>query len=153
MSACLLFSDVLVISLNPVTSSRTGRMEAKGCAKPMEWTNARRYFYWAVRGRVARSSALGKLAEANPSLTYDQRRELLEELLSLDSGASPQAVAKAYEAVDLKQTISKLKSEYLLGKLQALAEEDKRATVEGLTRLVSGLGEDVKSALLSALRS
>lgn len=118
----------------------------------MEWTNARRYFYWAVRGRVARSSALGKLAEANPSLTYDQRRELLEDLLSLDSGASPQAVAKAYEAVDLKQTISTLKNDYLLNKLLALAEEDKRTIAEGLTRLVSGLGEDAKSAVLSALR-
>ena len=119
----------------------------------MEWANARRYFYWAVRGRVARSSALARLAEADPSLTYDQRREILEGLLSLDSGASPQAVAEAYEAVDLKQTISKLKGEQLLSKLQALVEEDKQVTVDGLTRLISGLGEDTKSALLSALRS
>ena len=94
-----------------------------------------------------------KLAEADPSLTYDQRGEILEGLLSLDSGASPQAIAKAYEAVDLKQTVSKLKSEHLLGKLLALGEEDKQATVDGLTRLISGLGEDTKSALLSALRS
>lgn len=119
----------------------------------MEWKNARRHFYWAVRGRVARSSALGKLAKADPSLTYDQRRELLEGSLSLDSGASPQVIAEAYEGVDLKQTVSKLKSEYLLGKLLAFAEEDKQATVDGLTRLISGLGEDTKSALLSALRS
>ena len=119
----------------------------------MEWTNARRHFYWAVRGRVARSSALRKLAEADPSLTYDQRREILEDLLSLGSGASPRGIAEAYEAVDLKQTVSKLKSEHLLGKLLALGEEDKQATVDGLTRLISGLGEDTKSALLSALRS
>lgn len=96
---------------------------------------------------------MGKLAEADPSLTSDQRREILEDLLTLDSGASPQAVAEAYEVVDLKHTISKLKHEHLLGKLLALAEEDKQATVDGLTRLVSGLGEDAKSALLSALRS
>jgi len=142
--AALLYADL---------HDRTGRMEAKGCAKRMEWTNARRHFYWAVRGRVARSSALGKLAEADPSLTFDQRREILEDSLSLDSGASPQAVAEACEAIDLKQTISKLKSEHLLGKLLALAEEDKQATVDGLTKLISGLGEDTKSALLSALRS
>jgi len=148
-----LLRDALMITLDTGTSSRTGRMEAKGCAKRMEWTNARRYFYWAVRGRVARSSALGKFAEADPSLTYDQRREILEDLLSLDSGASIQAVTEAYEAVDLKQTISKLKSEHLLGKLLALAEEDKQAAVNGLTRLISDLGEDTKSALLSALRS
>lgn len=119
----------------------------------MEWTNARRYFYWAVRGRVARSSALGKLAEADPSLTSDQRRQILEDLLSLGSGASPQTLAKAYEAVNLNQTISRLRSEYLLGKLLALAEEDKQATVDGLTKLISGLGEDTKSALLTSLRS
>jgi acetyl-CoA carboxylase / biotin carboxylase 1 len=128
-------------------------MEAKGCAKRMEWTNARRYFYWAIRSRVARSSLLARLSEADPSLTYDQRREVLEGLLSLDSGASPQAVSEAYEAVDLKQTISKLKGEHLLRKLQALAEEDEQATVDSLTRLISGLGENMKSALLSALRS
>jgi acetyl-CoA carboxylase/biotin carboxylase 1 len=128
-------------------------MEAKGCAKRMEWINARRYFYWAVRGRVARSSALAKLSEADPSLTYEQRREILEGSLSLDSGASPQAVAKAYETVDLKQVIPKLKSEHLLSMLLALAEEDKQAAVDGLSRLISGLGEDTKSALLSALRS
>jgi len=96
---------------------------------------------------------LGKLAEADPSLTYDQRREILEGLLSLDSGASPEAIAEAYEAVDLKQTISKLKGEHLLGKLLALAEEDKQVAVDGLTKLISSLGEGTKSALLSALRS
>ena len=119
----------------------------------MEWANARRYFYWAVRGRVARSSALGKLAEADPSLTSDRRREILEDSLSLDPGASPQAVAEACETVDLKQTISKLKSEHLLNKLLVLADEDKQATVDGLMKLISGLGEDTKSALLSSLRS
>ena len=119
----------------------------------MEWTNARRYFYWAVRGRVAQSSALGKLAEADPSLTSDQRRQILEDSLPPDSEASPQALAKAYEAVDLKQTISKLKSEHLLGKLLALTEEDKQATVDGLAKLISGLGEDTKSALMASLRS
>ena len=128
-------------------------MEAKGCAKRMEWTNARRYFYWAVRGRVARSSVLAQLAEADPSLACDQRREILEGLLSLDPGASPQVVAEAHEAVDPKQTISRLKGEHLLSKLLDLAEEDKEAAVGGLTRLISGLGEDTKSALLSALRS
>jgi len=117
----------------------------------MEWTNARRYFYWAVRARVARSTALARLAEADPSLTYDQRREILEGSLSLDSGASPQAVAEAYEAVDLKQTFSRLKGEHLMSKLLALAEEDKQVAVDGLTRLISGLGEDIKSSLMSAL--
>ena len=96
---------------------------------------------------------MAKLAEADPSLTYDQRREILEGSLSPDSGASPQALAEAYEAVDLKQTISKLKSEHLLSKLLALAEEDKQVAVDGLAKLISGLGEDIKSSLMSTLRS
>ena len=127
-------------------------MEAKGCAKRMEWTNARRSFYWTVRGRVARSSALAKLAEADPSLTCDRRREILDDLLSLDAVASPQRTAEAHEAVDLKQTISRLKGEYLMNNFLALAEEDKQVAVDGLARLISGLGEDTKVALLSALR-
>ena len=95
---------------------------------------------------------MAKLAEADRNLTYDQRREMLEGLLSLDSEASPRAVAEAYETVDLKQTISRLKSEHLLSGLLALAEEDKQATVDGLTRVISSLGEDTRSALLLALR-
>lgn len=96
---------------------------------------------------------MAKLSEADPSLTYDQRREILEGSLSLGSEASPRAVAEAYEAVDLKQTISKLKSEHLLSKLLALAEEDKQVAVDGLAKLISGLGEDIKSSLMSTLRS
>ena len=109
-------------------------MEAKGCAKRMEWADARRSFYWTVRGRVARSSALAKLPEADPSLTCDRRREILDDLLSLDAGASPQRAVEAHEAVDLKQTISRLKGEYLVNKLLDLAEEDKPVAVDGLTR-------------------
>ena len=80
------------------------------------------------------SISLAKLAEADPSLTCDRRREILDDLLSLDAGASPQRTSEAHETVDLKQTISKLKGEYLMNNLLALAEEDRQVVVDGLTR-------------------
>ena len=98
------------------------------------------------------SISLAKLAEADPSLTCDRRREILDDLLSLDAGASPQRTAEAHEAVDLKQTISRLKGEYFVNKLLDLAEEDKQVVVDGLTRLISSLGKDTRAALLSTLR-
>jgi hypothetical protein len=59
-----------------------------------------------VDASVAQYSLLAKLVEADPSLTYDRRREVLEGLLSLDSGASPRP--------NTRRTISKLKGEHLL---------------------------------------
>jgi acetyl-CoA carboxylase/biotin carboxylase 1 len=75
----LLFADL---------HDRTGRLEAKGCAKPMVWPQARRHFYWAVRARVARSRALCSLAEADPNASYEYRSRLLDTLTSKGSETS-----------------------------------------------------------------
>ena len=81
-------------------------MEAKGCAKPAVWKDARRHFYWAVRGRVARSSALAQLAEANPESTFEYRSRLLNSIAFVDKTTDPRIAAETLEKLDLTPTVA-----------------------------------------------
>ncbi|KAI0358341.1 acetyl CoA carboxylase [Trametes cingulata] len=132
---------------------RTGRMEAKGCAKPMVWKDARRRFYWAVRAKVARSAALAQLAEASPESTFEYRTRLLESLAGIESATDPKVVAEALENLDLSSTVAQLKADHLARRMLELAHEDKKATVDGLVRLIDNLADDEKLALINALQN
>ncbi|TFK39984.1 acetyl CoA carboxylase [Crucibulum laeve] len=132
---------------------RTGRMEAKGCAKAAEWKNARRYFYWAVRARVARSAALADLAEASPGSSLEYRSRLLDSLASIEPESDYREVSAALEKLDLAQTVSQLKADHLTRRLIELTKEDRKAALDGFLRLADNLSEDEKTALISALQS
>ncbi|TBU46750.1 acetyl CoA carboxylase [Dichomitus squalens] len=132
---------------------RTGRMEAKGCAKSMTWKDARRRFYWAVRAKVARSAALEQLAEASPESTYDYREHLLESLAGIENESDPRKIAEALEKLDLLNTLTRLKADHLARRMLELANEDKKATVDGLIRLIDNLGDEEKLALIQALQN
>lgn len=133
--------------------SRTGRMEAKGCAKPMVWKDARRHFYWAVRARVARSSALAQLEKANPDTSFEHRLQLLESLASINASTPYRAVAEALEALDLKSKLAQMKSDYLMQQMLALAREDEKATIAGLALLINNLAEEGKTSLIAAIQN
>lgn len=46
---------------------RAGRMEAKGTIrKPLQWKNARRFFYWRLRRRLSEELILKRMIEAQP---------------------------------------------------------------------------------------
>lgn len=128
-------------------------MEAKGCAKAMNWKDARRRFYWAVRAKVARSAALAQLAEASPDSTYDYRVHILGSIAGIEDVTDPRAIAEAIEKLDPASTITQLKADHLARRLLELANEDKKATIDGLVRLVDGLGDDDKLALIAALQN
>lgn len=128
-------------------------MEAKGCAKPMSWKDARRRFYWAVRAKVARSAAMAKLADASPESTYEYRTHLLESIAGIEDVVEPRAVAEALEKLDLSNTLAQLKADHLARRMLALANEDKKATVDGLARLIENLGDEDKVALIAALQN
>ncbi|TFY80056.1 hypothetical protein EWM64_g3963 [Hericium alpestre] len=131
---------------------RTGRMEAKGCARPAVWKEARRHFYWAARARIARSSALAQLAAASPDATLEYRTKLLDSLAQLDSTANNRTIAEALEALDLKSTVAQLKSDHLARQLLQTTQEDRKAVLDNLVRLVDHLGEEEKVTLIAALQ-
>lgn len=128
-------------------------MEAKGCAKPMVWKDARRRFYWAVRSKVAWSAALAKLAEANPEATVEYRTQLLQNLAEIDDSTDRRVAAEKLESLDLTATVAQLKADYLMRRMLALANEDRKATMGGLIRLVDNLADDEKTALIAALQN
>ncbi|GJE90324.1 acetyl CoA carboxylase [Phanerochaete sordida] len=132
---------------------RAGRMEAKGCAKPMEWKNARRRFYWAVRSKVAWSAAMDKLREATPDSNVEYRARLLQSLAEVDDTTDRRESAEKLEALDLAATVAQLKADHLMRQMLALAHEDRKATIDGLIRLVDNLADDEKASLISALQS
>ena len=134
-------------------SSRTGRMEAKGCAKPAVWKDARRHFYWAVRARVAKSAFLGALAEASPESTHEYRLSLLNNLAYIDSTSEPREVAEKLEKLDVSATVMQLRADNLIRRLIDLTNEDRKATLSGLERLADNLSLEDRTALIGVLQN
>lgn len=128
-------------------------MEAKGCAKATVWKDARRHFYWAVRARVARSSALAQLAEASPESTLEYRSRLLASISFVDKTTDPRAAAEALEKLDLTPTVAQLKSDYLMRRLLDVTHLDRKAMMNSLTRLADNLSDDDRTSLISVLQS
>ena len=150
-SKCLLFS--FVESMLTCVLSRTGRMEAKGCAKPAVWKEARRFFYWAVRARLARSEALVQLADSNPEATPELLEKLLDSLVSTVDRSDNRALANALEELDLSSTLVRLRTDYLLQRFLEVAQQDRKASIDGLVRLLDSLSHDERQVLQSALQN
>ncbi|PPQ90739.1 hypothetical protein CVT25_010128 [Psilocybe cyanescens] len=132
---------------------RTGRMEAKGCAKPAVWKNARRHFYWALRARVARSSALSLIGEATPDATYQYRSRLLDSLAAIEPDTDYRQVAEALEKLDLTQTVAQLRADHLLRQMIELTKSDRKVVMDGLVRLADNFSDEERSTLVSLLKS
>ena len=130
-----------------VFCSRTGRMEAKGCAKPVVWKESRRYFYWATRARLARSNALAQLAAASPSQPCEYREQLLYELSGVNRESDHRIAAERLENLDLSPYVALLKSENVVQQLLG----DRKSMVDVFVRLVDNLSEDEKATVLAAL--
>jgi|SRR5882762_2413834 acetyl-CoA carboxylase/biotin carboxylase 1 len=128
-------------------------MEAKGCAKPAIWKEARRYFYWAVRARVSRSTLLAELADASPESTPEYRSRLLNSIACVDKTTDPRLAAEAYEKLDLVPTVAKLKSDYLMRRLLDMAQQDPKVMLDSLTRLADNISEDDRTSLITALQN
>ncbi|KAL4066080.1 acetyl-CoA carboxylase [Scleroderma citrinum] len=132
---------------------RTGRMEAKGCARPAVWKQARRYFYWALRARLARSEALNRLAESNPEASPELLAKLLDSLVTVSDPSDNRTLATALEELDLRSTVTHLRADHLLQCFLEVSQHDRKASIDGLVRLVDSLSDDERQILQSALQS
>lgn len=128
-------------------------MEAKGCAKPIQWKVARRFFYWAVRARLARSAALRALAEASPESTFEYRTRLLNSLTGIERPVDYREEAEAIEKLDLTATVTELKADHLVDHLVELMKEDRKAALDSFLRFADGLSEDEFAAVTNTLNS
>ncbi|KAG1780813.1 carboxyl transferase domain-containing protein [Suillus placidus] len=132
---------------------RAGRMEAKGCAKPAVWKDARRYFYWALRARIARSSLLEQIEDGNPEMESEERAALLDSLIPDNDLSNNRALAEVLEQLDITPTLSKLKADHLLSHFAEVAEEDRKASLDGLVRIIDSLSDGEKITLQSAIQN
>jgi acetyl-CoA carboxylase/biotin carboxylase 1 len=128
-------------------------MEAKGCAKPAVWKNARRHFYWAVRARVARSAALSQLAEATPDSTYEYRSRLLNNLAAIEPTTDYRQVSEALEKLDLAQTVTQLRADHLLRQMIQLTKDDRKAAMDGFLRLADNFSGEERAAIVNVLKT
>lgn len=124
-------------------------MEAKGCAKPAVWKEARRYFYWATRARLARSSALAQFAIAGPSQPREYHQHLLNEFSGVSEKSDHRAAAQALENLDVSPAIAQLKGEHIVQQLL----DDRKTLIDGLVRLIDCLSEDEKTTVLATLKN
>jgi len=127
-------------------------MEAKGCAKPIVWKLARRHFYWALRARIARSSAMARLLDAAPDTPSDYRSRLINKLAGLESTTDHRQTAEALERLDISQTVSQLKADNLLRQLIHLTRDDRKLALDSFTRIASNFSDEEKVALLTVLK-
>jgi acetyl-CoA carboxylase/biotin carboxylase 1 len=129
-------------------------MSAKGCAKPAVWKNARRHFYWTVRARLARNKALSEVAEASPDSLPAYRARLLDTLIPADVDQTDnRKLAEALEAIDLTATLSSVRSAEVTHKIVELAQSHRKATLEGMLRVIDTLSEEEKAAVAGALHA
>lgn len=133
---------------------RTGRMEAKGCAKPAVWKDARRYFYWALRSKVVQSTSINEILSVSPTTSREEAKELLFSLIPPTTNAKDnRAVAEALEAVDLESTLSQLQSEDVTRQVaEFLQSSNRKAALAGLVTAAQALSDDEKAWLQAALR-
>ncbi|KAG2157567.1 acetyl-CoA carboxylase [Suillus clintonianus] len=132
---------------------RSGRMEAKGCAKPAVWKDARRYFYWALRARIARSDLLEQIEDGNPEMESEERAVLLDSLIPASDLSDNRTLAEVLEQLDISPALSKLKADHLLSHFAEVAEEDRKASLDGLARIIDSLSDDEKMSLQSAIQN
>jgi acetyl-CoA carboxylase / biotin carboxylase 1 len=133
--------------------SRAGRMDAKGCAKPMVWKNSRRHFYWALRARLARANALAQIQSASPESTLDYRSRLLDSLLVDVESPDNHDITVAIEGLSLEPTLDQLYKDSITKGMLALAQKDRKAALDGILRVADSLSDDEKATLIANLQA
>jgi acetyl-CoA carboxylase/biotin carboxylase 1 len=129
-------------------------MAAKGCAQPAVWKKARRHFYWALRARLARNAALAAIAEASPESLPAYRARLLESLLPSDIDQNDkQKLAEALETLDLTTTLNSVRHAEITHKIVELAQNHRKATLEGMLRVIDTLTDEEKATITGALHA
>ncbi|KAG8874436.1 acetyl-coenzyme-A carboxylase [Serendipita sp. 405] len=132
---------------------RTGRMEAKGCAKPVQWKNARRHFHWAVRAQLAISAAVAKLLAASPQMTTEEAKQRVFAQIPQVSQQDDRALTEAVEGLDLSDVIAQVTSSHLTQQLMALVHSHRKVGFAGLVGVVNALTDEEKAAFAVALQT
>jgi acetyl-CoA carboxylase/biotin carboxylase 1 len=132
---------------------RAGRMEAKGTIRmPLQWKNARRFFYWRLRRRLSEEVLLKKLnsslaggvvpATTAPSTQREQNLATLKNwsgLLDVEFDKDDRKVAEWYEShrKEVYAKIDAVKTEAVSKRVAELLMGNKEGGLKGVREVLS----------------
>lgn len=128
-------------------------MEAKGCAIPTVWKEARRRFYWALRQKVIRSEYAKAIQDASPTITRDDAKNLVLSLLPATLNIKDhRAVAEALEAHDIEETVTELRDAEVSRQVSSfILSSSRKAALNGLISAAQALTEEERALIRTAL--
>lgn len=129
---------------------RAGRMQAKDTIRqPLQWKNARRFFYWRLRRRLNEESVLKKMAAAGAKTPGASRERSLETLRAwtgiADYERDDRAVATWLEEKrkEVGAKLEGLKSQGVAAEVAALLRGNKEGGLAGIRTVLQMLpGEE-----------
>lgn len=147
----------------------SGRMKAKGVIRDqLEWTNARRFFYWRLRRRLSEEYTLRHMANsalnnsasatANASKATETRARNLAKLKSWSGivgwEQKDREVAEWYESQRkaIGEKVEALKAETLATELADVVRKNKEAGFKGVREVLRVMPVEEREALLKFLQ-
>lgn len=146
---------------------RAGRMQAKGVIRDqLEWTNARRYFYWRLRRRLNEefflkrmsASSLAKSQQERGTDNVEQRNRNLVLLKSwsgiVDFEKNDQAVTDWFESErkSIGEKVASLKAETLAEDVAGLVRGGKKAGWTGVRDALRTMPPEERDEILKYLK-
>ncbi|KAG9067876.1 acetyl-coenzyme-A carboxylase [Linnemannia hyalina] len=141
-----------------------GRMKAKGTIREsLDWTNARRYFYWRVRRRLAEEYIRRRMTIASKTQTRDDQTATLKAWFGRDTvHASEAELTQIWEHEDrvvlewfegqsrkVDAMIQELTAAGTAEEVVRMYTSDRAGVVEGFDRILQSLSDQEKQDILS----
>ena len=138
---------------------RAGRMEAKNTIRhPIQWKNARRFFYWRLRRRLNEEIVLRSMATSSargPATRSNNLRNVQAWTGISDYDRNDRAVATWFEENKqvIKSKVEALKVEGVSFEMTALLGTDKESGLKGLKTALSMMPVEEREEALKYLKS
>lgn len=141
-----------------------GRMKAKGTIREsLDWTNARRYFYWRVRRRLAEEYIRRRMTIASKTQTRDDQTATLKAWFGRDTvHASEAELTQIWEHEDrvvlewfegqsrkVDALIQELTAAGTAEEVVRMYTSDRAGVVEGFDRILQSLSDQEKQDILA----
>ena len=137
---------------------RAGRMKAKDVIRmPLQWTNARRFFYWRLRRRLNEEYVLKRMAASQSKELVSRGGNLktIEAWSALPKfNSDDMSVAMWYEEnrKTISDKIEAMKTEAVAFDVAALMRSNKNGGLKGVAQVLSMLPVDEKEEVLKWLK-
>ncbi|KAF8984233.1 acetyl-coenzyme-A carboxylase [Entomortierella lignicola] len=141
-----------------------GRMKAKGTIREaLDWTNARRYFYWRVRRRLAEEYIRRRMVSANKDQTRVEQTKTLQAWFGIDKPHFNESELKhiwefedriVFEWIEsntrkIDGLIQQLSTAGTADEILRMYTSDRAGVVQGFDRILQSLTDQEKQEILA----